>query len=79
MKFEMKEKTRITAMLAAGVIFLVLAGRPDSWLLFFAHLTVGLGCFYIGVDLLLKTVEKRLVEEQAAPALGPDASPVSEA
>ena len=79
MKFEMKEKTRITAMLAAGVIFLVMADRADWMLLFFGYLTAGLCFFYAGVDLLLKTVEKRLVEEQAAPALGPDASPVSEA
>ena len=79
MNFEMKEKTRIAAMLAAGVIFLVLAGRPDSWLLFFGYLTAVLCFFYAGVDLLLKTVEKRFVEQQAAPALGRGASSISEA
>ncbi len=76
MKFEMKEKTRITAMLAVGVICLVMAGRADWMLLFFGYLTAGLCFFYSGVDLLLKTVEKRFAKQQAAPALGPGASPL---
>ena len=71
MKFEMKEKTCITAMLAAGVIVLVLADRTDWMLLFFVYLTAGLCFFYAGVDFLLKAVEKRFVEQQAPSAPDP--------
>ena len=88
MKFEMKERSWFILAFLGQVVGVTVLATVISWddspsnfyeLFKFAVYAVGVFCLHGGLSAFMKAIDARIANQQAAPALGPGASSISEA